>query len=110
MQDNLTTRELEVSEKISLGYLDKEIADILCICPETVRSHIKKIKRKVPGIHNRVDIAREYILSLDNPKKYYKKAMAVVATVLILASALDTEKLCRRGRRGRRQHRIESLT
>lgn len=109
MLDSLTERELEIAENISLGYLDKEIAERLYVGHETVRSHIKKIKRKVPTLHTRVDIAREYILSLDNPKKFYRKAMATVAAFIVLCTALDTERMCKRSRRGRRSHRIEAI-
>lgn len=42
----LTKRELEVLKLVAQGKLDKEIAEILCMSEETVRSHNKSIRSK----------------------------------------------------------------
>lgn len=43
---SLTKRELEILKLMAQGKLDKEIADILCISEETVRSHNQNIRQK----------------------------------------------------------------
>ena len=53
----LTKRELEVLSYISIGLLDKEIADKLNISVTTVRTHCRNIYKKL-GINNRTEAAK----------------------------------------------------
>ncbi len=46
MRENLTEREREIAEFISWGASHKEIALILSIPIETVKEHVKHIKKK----------------------------------------------------------------
>ena len=43
----LTRRETEVLKLITLGYLNKEIADELCISEKTVKNHVSNIFKKI---------------------------------------------------------------
>ena len=45
--ENLTPRESEVLALIAQGYSDKEVASSLFISPETARSHVKSIYKKL---------------------------------------------------------------
>ena len=65
---NLTATEEKVVHLITLGFSEKEIAGKLFIETSTVHTHARNIRRKM-GARNAVDIARNYILSLENPKK-----------------------------------------
>ena len=56
-EKELTARETEIVLLISQGYTSKTIAEMLYVSPETVRTHTKKIYRKL-GIHNRQDIIK----------------------------------------------------
>ena len=45
--ENLTPREEEILNYVAKGFINKEIADALCIGTETVRSHLKSIYDKL---------------------------------------------------------------
>ncbi len=47
VKERLSTRELEILNRIVAGNSDKEIADKLCISEHTVRSHIKSLYKKL---------------------------------------------------------------
>ncbi len=51
---NLSTRELQILQRIGKGENYQEIADVLFISPKTVRNHIQKIYKKL-HVHNKVD-------------------------------------------------------
>jgi DNA-binding CsgD family transcriptional regulator len=50
-------REMETLALIAEGNGNKQIAEILCISTETVKSHVKNIFRKLE-VRNRVDAVR----------------------------------------------------
>lgn len=52
----LTTREQEILNYVSKGFLDKEIAHLLNISIWTVHNHVKSIYEKL-GVHNRTEAA-----------------------------------------------------
>lgn len=54
----LTRREKEVLQFIAEGKSNKEISVLLCISPETVKSHVKNIFKKL-GVKNRVEATTE---------------------------------------------------
>ena len=54
---SLTRREQEITERISQGMTNKEIADALFISTETVKRHVYNIYNKA-GVRNRVQLVR----------------------------------------------------
>lgn len=60
---NLTCREVEIMEFIVRGLTNKEIADKLCISPQTVKNHIRKIFRKL-GVENRTEATAVWFATL----------------------------------------------
>jgi LuxR family maltose regulon positive regulatory protein len=58
----LTSREIDILEKVSMGLTNKNLADQLCISVHTVRFHLRNIHWKL-GAHNRtqaVALARSF--------------------------------------------------
>lgn len=58
---NLTQREVEILEELSLGITNKEIADKLCISTATVKTHVLNVYSKL-GVSSRlmaVELARK---------------------------------------------------
>lgn len=51
----LTTREWEIIDELSVDRSTEQIADALVVSPETVRTHIKHIQRKLDA-HSRAEI------------------------------------------------------
>jgi DNA-binding NarL/FixJ family response regulator len=58
--ENLTDREQEILSFLSKGYRYKEIADVLCISIETVRTHIRNIYEKL-HVHSRTEALLKYL-------------------------------------------------
>ena len=67
--DILTKTENKVAENVARGFSEKEIANILFVSPSTIHNHTYNIRRKI-NARSAVDIARKYILSLENPKAF----------------------------------------
>jgi two-component system, NarL family, response regulator LiaR len=63
----LTAREWEVIELLKPGHTTDQVADTLVLSPETVRTHVKNIMRKLE-VHSRVDaVAAAERLRVANP-------------------------------------------
>ena len=58
--ENLSMREKEILSYLSKGYRYKEIANILCISIETVRTHIRNIYEKL-HVHSRTEALLKYL-------------------------------------------------
>jgi DNA-binding NarL/FixJ family response regulator len=58
--ERLTTREDEVLDLLAKGLHNPEIADVLGISDETVKTHVKSLFRKL-GVSDRVEAVREAI-------------------------------------------------
>jgi DNA-binding NarL/FixJ family response regulator len=58
--ENLSEREQEIISYLSKGYRYKEIADVLFISIETVRTHIRNIYEKL-HVHSRTEALLEYM-------------------------------------------------
>ncbi|HMN94464.1 MAG TPA: response regulator transcription factor [Hydrogenophaga sp.] len=54
---SLSDREAEVLRLVARGYVNREIAEQLCISPATVGTHIKNLYRKL-SVHSRVQVVR----------------------------------------------------
>ena len=62
--ENLSRREQEVLELLAKGYRYKEIADVLAIGFDTVRSHLRSIYDKL-HVHTRTEAVAKYLQSTD---------------------------------------------
>lgn len=60
MLNNLSTREMEILDKLSQGFLYKEIADQLKIAEGTVKQHAHNIYQKLQ-VNNRTEAIRKYL-------------------------------------------------
>lgn len=60
-----TQKEIQIADLIKDGYQDKEIAEFLRISIETVKTHRKKIRKKI-GICNKKINLRTFLLSLNS--------------------------------------------
>lgn len=54
LRHNLTDRETEVLQLLTVGNSTRDIADTLCISPVTVRNHLQNVMRKF-DVHRRLD-------------------------------------------------------
>ncbi len=59
----LTPMETQVAMHVKQGKATKEIADILCLAPETINVHRKKIRKKL-GLRNKAVNLRTFLTSL----------------------------------------------
>lgn len=66
----LSQAQFRVAEQVARGLSEKEIGDKLCISPKTVHNHTYTIRKKW-NARSAVDICRLFILSLENPKKFF---------------------------------------
>jgi DNA-binding NarL/FixJ family response regulator len=57
---DLTEREQQVLKYVAKGYINKEIAEALCVSLETVRSHLKNIYEKL-HVRSRTEAAMHYL-------------------------------------------------
>ena len=60
----MTDRELETLEFLNQGLYRKEIADKLCISPETVKTHLKNIYQKLGVGTRREAVSRARALGI----------------------------------------------
>lgn len=98
---NLSTREFEVNEQIARGYSVKEIASNLYLSPYTVDTHIKNIKKKT-GARNMADLTRDFILSLDRPKQFFRSSVATFfLAIQLFICVYDTDSDLRKPLRSR---------
>ncbi len=59
----LTPMEIQVATHVKQGKATKEIADILCLAPDTINVHRKKIRRKL-GLSNKTINLQTFLASL----------------------------------------------
>jgi len=53
-KESLTRREREILSLMAKGKINKEIAALLYISPETVKKHVQNIYVKL-GVHNKIE-------------------------------------------------------
>ncbi len=70
MVEQFTPRENEIAKHLCLGKSEKMIAGDLFIEWDTVHTHTRNMRKKIGG-NNAIDIVRTFILSLDDPKKFF---------------------------------------
>lgn len=100
----LTLSEKPIADLIAQGYSEKEIASRLFLSPKTIHTHTYNIRKK-NGLRSCVDIAREYILSLEDPKQYFAALLFLMLQLSITVNSPDMEL-----RRSPRPVRISSRT
>jgi len=106
MIKELSKRENEVVAEIAKGYSVKEIAQRMFLSPYTVDTHIKNSKKKT-GARSLAGLTREFILSLDNPKTYFRNALAILlASSQITIASFSADIKMRRPRRLKSKHHI----
>jgi DNA-binding CsgD family transcriptional regulator len=59
----LTPMEIQVATHVKQGKATKEIADILCLAPDTINVHRKKIRKKL-GLSNKSVNLQTFLASL----------------------------------------------
>jgi DNA-binding CsgD family transcriptional regulator len=87
----VTPRELAVLRLVSTGRRTEEIAKLLELGEETVRSHLKKVQGKL-GVRNRAQAVAEAIRQQLIPRPAYTVAMAQCRLLLIDAGSLCGRK------------------
>lgn len=85
----LSEREKEIAECVARGLSEKEIAAEKFISPITVHNHTANIRKKL-NARSAVDIARQFILSLDDPKQYFA---ALTFLVIQVSISVDTPEI-----------------
>ena len=68
--NELTSQEDKIARFIALGFIEKEIANKLCISVNTVHTHTQVLRKKL-NAKNIADVTRNYIFSLKNPFDLY---------------------------------------
>jgi len=86
----LTEREHEVAELVTRGYSEKEIADKLFLSPATIHNHTYNIRKKT-GARSAVDIARNFILSLPDPKQFFLAAGFLMIQLYAIENCPDMQ-------------------
>ena len=104
----LTPRELEIVIDLTQGYSEKQIASRKFVSPKTVNNHLTNVRKKW-GARCAVDIARKFILSLDNPKQYFAALSFLIIQFHIMVDLPQMElrrpvRTSVRGRSGRRKN------
>lgn len=86
----LSPRELDIVEELTRGYSEKEIAARKHVSPKTVNNHLTNVRKKW-NARCAVDIARKFILSLDDPKKYFAVMAFLVIQFHIIVETPDMD-------------------
>lgn len=97
MRENLTEREREIAEFISWGASHKEIALILSISIETVKEHVKHIKKKL-GINKSTEIGAfifctEYNVPVHRDKLGRIKNLIAIITCTLAFMLVEYQQL-----------------
>ncbi|SOC79856.1 regulatory protein, luxR family [Salinimicrobium sediminis] len=86
----LSKAEYRVAELVARGLSEKEIASELFISPKTVHTHTYNIRKKWSA-RSAVDVARKFILALDNPKQFFTVVVFLVMQGHIIVTAADLD-------------------
>lgn len=92
----LSNQEYRVAELLTLGNTEKEIASKLFVSPKTVNAHTYNIRKKW-DCRNAVDIARKFILRIDNPRQYFTALVCLLIQFHIIVN-IETMELRRPAR------------
>ncbi|QLE02910.1 response regulator transcription factor [Galbibacter sp. BG1] len=86
----LTDTEYKVAGLVAAGFSEKEIASKLFVSPKTVHNHTYNIRKKW-NARNGVDVARKFILNLDNPKQFFAAALFLSIQFFIVFESVNVE-------------------
>ena len=107
---DLSKAEYKVAELLTRGLSEKEIASELFVSRDTIHTHTYNIRKKW-NARCAVDVARKFILSLDDPKKYFTvltfltiqfHIIAGVDDIFLRKPARTSMRVLRTGRSGRK--------
>ncbi|HET8886795.1 MAG TPA: helix-turn-helix transcriptional regulator [Salinimicrobium sp.] len=90
MLKTLSKQENIIAEHVALGFSEKEIGDKLCISAKTVHNHTYNIRKKI-NARSAVDIARQFILSLEDPKAFFAALTFLVIQFHIMVDMPDID-------------------
>ncbi len=75
--DQLTDREREIVKELALGYTEKEAASNLFVATVTVHNHTYNMRKKTNSRSN-LELVVKFILSLEDPKKYFAAILFLI--------------------------------
>src|SRR5690606_19709966 len=87
---DLSITEYKIAGEIARGNTEKEIADKFFVSPKTIHNHTYNIRKKW-GARNAVDVARIFILNLDNPKQFFIAVTCLVIQFHIMGNLPEIE-------------------
>lgn len=87
MVEDFTDRENEVAGLLSAGLSEKEIAAKIFVTVDTVHTHTRNMRKKI-GARCAVDIVRKFILSLEDPKRYFAALGFLVIHIILITTGL----------------------
>lgn len=90
MIQSLTKTQNTIAADVARGYSEKEIADRNCVSPHTVHNHLANIRKKL-AVRSVVDIAREFILSLEEPKKFFSITILLAIQSITILGNLNVD-------------------
>lgn len=87
-----STAELKVVELLSRGHSEKEIADKLCISPNTVNNHLRNVREK-NGLSKNSEVILLYISSITKRKFDLKEIRKYgISIILVMINVCEFNK------------------
>lgn len=90
LKDKVTATEYKIMGQLSRGFSEKEIAAQNFVSPKTVNVHTYNIRKKLKA-RGVSDVVRIFILSLEDPKKYFVVIAFLFLQGFIITSSLDVD-------------------
>lgn len=104
----LSKTEYKVAELLSRGLSEKEMARELFVSKDTIHTHTYNIRKKWKA-RCAVDVARKFILSLDDPKSFFTVLifLSLQSSIIFSSTDIDLRKPARTSSRVVRTSRKE---
>lgn len=87
---NLTKTEYKIAGLVAKGYSEKEIATKMYVSPKTVHNHTYNIRKKL-NARSAVDVARTFILNLENPRQYFSALMFLIIQLFVVYNTIEID-------------------
>ena len=87
---NLTKTEYKIAGLVAEGFSEKEIAAKLFVSYKTIHNHTYNMRKKL-NARSAVDIARVFILNLDNPKRYFSAVLFLAIQFFIMSNTFNID-------------------